>query len=144
MVNMFPTRPSMATVIALALLLSPLPSRSDRPVGVAHPASVTETSSNSDDVRLQAQLASLREKYQQDRQALKARSARLPPEERMRLHKELLQSHQAALAKLEQDQKDSSTSAKARWEKRRDQRSERLEEVRKDGTAHKRRHNKQQ
>lgn len=144
MKNLLPTPPSMAMAIVLALLLSPLPSRSERPVGVAHPASVTENASTSDDAHLQEQLASLREKYQQDRQALKARSAQLPPEERMRLHKELLESHQAAMAKLEQQQKDNSASAKERWEERRDRRSERLEEVRKDGTAQKRRHNKHQ
>lgn len=142
MKNMLQIPPSGAMAMTLALLLQASPSWSDRPVRVVHPATVAENSSTSDDALIQAQMASLREKYQQDRQALKARSAQLPPEERMRLHKELLESHQAAMAKLEQEQKDSSASFRERWQERRDRRSERLEEVRKDGTAHKRRHDK--
>lgn len=108
---------------------------------VARPVSASESSS--DDAEFQARLASLREKYNQDRQALKARSSQLPPDERLRLHKALLDSHQQALTRLEQDAKTRSSNPKARWEQRRDERSERLEEVRKDGTARKRRHDKE-
>ena len=134
------SKPSWMPLFASILCLSPLASWSEKPVGVAHPASISEGTSNAEDAQLQAQLASLREKYQQDRQALKARSAQLPPEERMRLHKALLDSHQVAMTRLEQNEKNHSANSKARWEERRNQRSERLEEVRKDGSAHKRRH----
>lgn len=109
------------------------------PVGLARPVSASEVSSP-EDPEFQAQLERLREKYNQDRHALKSRSSQLAPDERMKLHQALLDSHQTALKRLEQDAKVRTSNSKAKWEQRRNERSERLEEVRKDGSARKRRH----
>lgn len=108
---------------------------------LVRPVSVTESSS--EDPEFQSKLSALREKYNQDRQSLKARSARLPPEERMRLHRALLDSHQLELSRLEQDAKGHTSNSRVKWEQRRNERHERLEEVRKDGSASKRRHNRE-
>lgn len=125
--------------LALLLILPALTFGEPAPA-LVRPVSVTETSS--EDPEFQAKLAALREKYNQDRQSLKARSARLPPEERMRLHKALLDSHQLELSKLEQDAKGHASNSRVKWEKRRDERHDRLEEVRKDGSG-KRRHGRE-
>lgn len=101
--------------------------------------SLTESGTHSaEDPELQARLDALREQYNQDRQALKAKSAQLSPEERLRLHRELLEAHRAALAKLDQESRSRSQGSREKWEKRREQRVERLEEARKDGSSRKR------
>lgn len=128
-------------IALLALVLSGLssPSWSWGFKQVVRPMALTESGTQSpEDPELQARLDALREQYNQDRQALKARSAQLSPEERLRLHRELLEAHRAALAKLDQESRTRSQGSRERWEKRREQRVERLEEARKDGSSRKR------
>jgi len=109
-------------------------------VPLAHPVDASDSRSDgSDDPQLRQELAAIRDKYQQDRQALRSRSADLPPEERIRLHKELLEAHQSAIARAEAESRTRSGGSRERWEERRDQRFERLKEVRRDGSVHKRR-----
>lgn len=134
------SRSRLAVFGMACALLACSPAWSDAATDVVRPVAVAEPTPNpSDDPQFQSELAALREQYQQDRQALKARSAQLAPEERLRLHKELLEAHRAALTKLEDDARSRSQGSRERWEKRREQRVERLEEARKDGSARKRR-----
>lgn len=124
-------------VFLLALLSAPAPSLGQ--AQVVRPTALSESGTPaSDDPELQARLDALREQYNQDRQALKAKSSQLSPEERLRLHRELLESHRAALAKLDEESRSRSQGSRERWEKRREQRVERLEEARKDGSSRKR------
>jgi len=105
---------------------------------VTQPTSTSENNSSlSDDSQFQYGLAALRERYKQQRQDLKVQSANLPAEERLRLHKELLEAHRAALAKLEDSARARTQGSRERWEKRKAQRVEKLEAVRKDGSARK-------
>lgn len=124
-------------VLLLALLAAPGPTLAQSQV--VRPTALAESGTpSSDDPELQARLDALREQYNQDRQALKAKSSQLSPEERLRLHRELLESHRAALARLDEESRSRSQGSRERWEKRREQRVERLEEARKDGSSRKR------
>lgn len=127
-----------ALVAALWLTSSPA-SAQTLPLAQNATASESHGSEPSDDPQLRQDLAAIRDKYQQDRQALRTRAADLPPEERIRLHRELLEAHQSAIAKAEAEARNRSGGSRERWEERRDQRFERLREVRKDGSGHKRR-----
>lgn len=128
----------LGTLVVLLSLLA-APSWSWGQKQVVRPMSLTESGTHSaEDPELQARLDALREQYNQDRQALKAKSAQLSPEERLRLHRELLEAHRAALAKLDQESRSRSQGSREKWEKRREQRVERLEEARKDGSSRKR------
>ena len=125
--------------LVVLLSLAATPSLSWGQKQVVRPMGLTESSTQSaEDPELQARLDALREQYNQDRQALKAKSAQLSPEERLRLHRELLEAHRAALAKLDKESRSTSQGSRERWEKRREQRVERLEEARKDGPSRKR------
>lgn len=125
--------------LLLVVLLSSSPAWSWDRDQVVRPTALTESGNQpSEDAELQARLDALREQYNQDRQALKAKSSQLSPEERLRLHRELLEAHRAALSKLDQESRSRSQGSRERWEKRREQRVERLEEARKDGSARKR------
>ncbi|MCB9495401.1 MAG: hypothetical protein H6686_00750 [Fibrobacteria bacterium] len=120
----------------LLLLLLVLPGS-----GISQPLSLmtSESSRSGEDPQLRRQLDELREKYQKDRQELVRRSSQLPPEERLRLHRELLEKHRAALAQLEKEADSRRSGARKKWEERREQRVERLQEVKKDGSARQRR-----
>lgn len=127
-------------VLVTALLLSSSPASAQAlPLAQNATASESRGSERSDDPQLRQDLAAIRDKYQQDRQALRTRAADLPPEERIRLHRELLEAHQSAIAKAEAEARSRSGGSRERWEERRDQRFERLKEVRKDGSGRKRR-----
>jgi hypothetical protein len=104
------------------------------------PASLASKEADADESAFQTQLAELRRKYEQERQTLKERSSQLPPQERMRLHKALLDSHRTAIERLEADNRSRSSDSRARWQKRRSERVERLDEVRKEKTARKKHH----
>jgi Skp family chaperone for outer membrane proteins len=133
-----PSRALPSLIVLVSLLAAPTLTWGDERQ-VVRPMAVTEAGAqSSDDPELQARLDALREQYNQDRQALKAKSSQLSPEERLRLHRELLEAHRAALAKLDQESRSRSQGSRERWEKRREQRVERLEEARKDGSSRKR------
>lgn len=126
-------------VLALAIVLLAAPRPGFAQTDVVRPTAATESgTTSSEDPELQARLDALREQYNQDRQALKVRSSQLSPEERLRLHRELLESHRAALAKIDEESRARSQGSRERWEKRREQRVERLEEARKEGSSRKR------
>lgn len=124
--------------VALFLAWSPVSAQTP-PLAQDAVGSDSRATERSDDPQLRQDLATLREKYQQDRQALRTRAADLPPEERIRLHRELLEAHQSAVAKAEAEARNRSGGSRERWEERRDRRFERLQEVRKDGPGRKRR-----
>lgn len=133
-------RPVLRRNVAVLSLLVLLGGTGASAFGDVVPTSLASREADADDSAFQTRLAELRRKYDQERQALKERSSQLPPQERMRLHKALLDSHRTAVERLESENRSRSSDSRARWQKRRSERVERLDEVRKEKAARKKHH----